>query len=240
MKTIKIATVAKSAALAVVAGALGVLALGVAGPANATSVTMYGDPVAAAQTWQLQQYDDCVLMASADVVGQLTGELPSEEAIIAQAHSTRSVVHPGPIYTKPTGNEDPNSGGTSMEDVPTLLAQYKVSAVLIDNDDASAKGMTAGMAGLQRALGSSRKVIVSVNGDLIWQQPVEEKDKNGNPVSDHAVVVTGVDTANRVVHLNDSGTSDGRDEQIPMELFVRAWDTSNDLMVVTTQTSNRI
>jgi hypothetical protein len=236
MKTIKIATVAKSAALAVVAGAV---ALGVAGPANATSVTMYGDPVAAARTWQPQQYDDCVLMASADVVGQLTGELPSEEAIIAKAHSTPSVAHAGPIYTKPTGHEDPNSGGTSMDDVPILLARYKVSAVLIDNDDASAKGMTAGMAGLQRALGSGHKVIVSVNGELIWQQPVEEKDKNGNPVSDHAVVVTGVDTANHIVHLNDSGMSEGRDEQIPMELFVRAWDTSNDLMVVTTQIGNR-
>ncbi|OBG22814.1 hypothetical protein [Mycobacterium sp. 852002-51057_SCH5723018] len=240
MKTINVATVAKSAALAVVAGALGAVALGVAGPANATSVTMYGDPVAAAQTWQPQQYDDCVLMASADVVGQLTGELPSEEAVIAKAHTTPSVAHPGPIYTKPTGHEDPNSGGTSMEDVPTLLARYEVSAVLIDNDDASAKGMTAGMAGLERALGGGHKVIVSVNGELIWQQPVEAKDQNGNPVSDHAVVVTGVDTANHIVHLNDSGTSEGRDEQIPMGLFVRAWDTSNDLMVVTRQAGNRI
>jgi hypothetical protein len=224
MKTIKIAAGA----------ALAAIALAVATPANATSVTMYGDPVAAAQYWQPQQYDDCVLMASADVIGQLTGEAPSEEAIIEKAHSTRSVTHPGPIYTKPTGNEDPNSGGTSMEDVPTLLNQYKVSAVLVDNDDASAKGIPSGMPGLQQALGAGRKVIVSLNGELIWHQPVEEKDKNGNPVSDHAVVVTGVDTANHVVHLNDSGTSEGRDEQIPLELFVRAWDTSNDLMVVTT------
>jgi hypothetical protein len=230
MKTITIATVAKSAVLAVVSGAV---ALGVAAPANATSVTMYGDPVAAARYWQPQQYDDCVLMASADVIGQLTGDLPSEEAIIAKAHATPSVAHAGPIYTKPTGNEDPNSGGTNMEDVPKLLAQYKVSAVLIDNDDASARGRTTGMAGLQQALGAGHKVIVSVNGEMIWHQPVEEKDKNGNPVSDHAVVVTGVDTANRIVHLNDSGTDEGRDEQIPMELFARAWDTSNDLMVVT-------
>ena len=77
-------------------------------------------------------------------------------------------------------------------------------------------------------------MIVSVNGELIWHQPVETKDDNGNPGSDHAVVVTGVDTANNVVHLNDSGTPNGRDEQIPMALFVQAWDASNELMVVTT------
>jgi hypothetical protein len=59
-----------------------------------------------------------------------------------------------------------------------------------------------------------------------------------NPVSDHAVVVTGVDTANGVVHLNDSGTPDGRDEQIPMALFAKAWATSHNFMVITTGTGN--
>lgn len=46
-------------------------------------------------------------------------------------------------------------------------------------------------------------------------------------------VVTGVDATHGIVHLNDSGTSDGRDEQIPLQLFVQSWETSNELMVVT-------
>lgn len=58
-------------------------------------------------------------------------------------------------------------------------------------------------------------------------------DKNGNPLSDHAVVVTGADATNGIVHLNDSGTSDGRDEQIALQLFVQSWETSNELMAVT-------
>ncbi len=195
---------------------------------------MYGDPIAAAKYWQPQQYDDCVLMASADVIGEVTGVAPSEDAIIAKAQSTPSTDHPGSIYTKPVNTKDPNSGmGTSMSDVPTLLAQYKVKAVLTDKNDATETGIPAGMAGLKQALASGRKVIVSVNAELIWHEPVDAKDENGNPVSDHAVVVTGVDTANRVVHLNDSGSSEGRDAQIPMGLFIRAWDTSDDLMVVT-------
>jgi hypothetical protein len=49
----------------------------------------------------------------------------------------------------------------------------------------------------------------------------------------HAVVVTGVDTGANVVHLNDSGTPDGRDEQIPLATFTRAWATSNDPLIVT-------
>ena len=63
MKTF--ATIAKTAALALAAGAL---TLGLAVPAEAASGTMYGDPAAAAQWWRHQQYDDCVLMASADVI----------------------------------------------------------------------------------------------------------------------------------------------------------------------------
>jgi hypothetical protein len=34
------------------------------------SEPMYGDPAAAAKYWRYQKYDDCVLMSSADVVGQ--------------------------------------------------------------------------------------------------------------------------------------------------------------------------
>ena len=87
MKTVKIV------ALAAVAGAI---ALAAAGPANAISEKMYGDPAAAAQYWRYQQYsDDCVLMSSADVVGELTGALPPEEAIIDMAHSTPSSQAPG-------------------------------------------------------------------------------------------------------------------------------------------------
>ncbi len=51
--------------------------------------------------------------------------------------------------------------------------------------------------------------------------------------------MTGVDTAGGVVHLNDSGNPDGRDEQIPMALFVKSWATSHNFMVFTTGTGAR-
>ncbi|BBY25142.1 hypothetical protein [Mycobacterium stomatepiae] len=230
MKT-TFATFAKTATFAVVASAI---ALGLATPAGAAAGTMYGDPTAAADYWQYQKYDDCVLMASADVIGQITGKQPSEQAIIRRAQLTPSVVHPGSIYTTPANTKNPNSGmGTSFADVPQLLKLYKIDATITNKGHAAKDGIAGGIEGLEEQLAEDHKVIVSVNGELIWGQPVENKDDDGNPRGDHAVVVTGIDTANNVVHLNDSGNKDGRDEQIPMALFMKAWEASKELMVFT-------
>ena len=90
MRTFKIATIVKTAAATVVAAGV---VLGLAGPAQATSGTTYGDPVAAAKYWRYQQYyDDCVIVSTADVVGEVTGVEPSEEDIIDMAQSTPSAV----------------------------------------------------------------------------------------------------------------------------------------------------
>ena len=177
MKTI--ATIAKTATFAIAAGAV---ALGLAGPVGAASGTMYGDPAAAAKWWRHQKYDDCVLMASADVIGQVTGKEPSEAAIITKAQSIPSVVHPGTIYTKPANTKNPNSGmGTSFADVPALLAEYKIGAVVTNKKHAAKDGLVAGMEGIEQQLGAGHQVIVSVNAELIWHWPVETKDDDGNP-----------------------------------------------------------
>ncbi|CPR08591.1 Papain-like cysteine protease AvrRpt2 [Mycobacterium bohemicum DSM 44277] len=219
MSRVKIAAIAWAAAIAA-----GVVP-GLAGPAWAMPGSMYGDPVAAAKYWHYQQYwDDCVIMSSADVVGEVTGVEPSEEDIIDMAQSTPSSQGPGPIYTRPADPTDPNSGeGAWFRDIPTLLARYNVGAVIMDgNIDA-----------LERQLGASHKVVVSVNGEILWHKPVEDRDRHGKPAHNHSVVVTGVDTANQVVHVNDSGSESGRDEQVRMALFMRAWDAGNELMAVT-------
>jgi hypothetical protein len=233
MKTLKIANIAKAATLAAVASAL---TLGLAGPADAAAGTItYGDPAAAAQWWRYQSYDDCAIMATADVVGQVTHHEPTEEAIIKVASTTPSKLHPGSIYIKPVDTKHPNSAmGTMSSDIPTLLAAYKIHSVISDKDNAAETGVPAGIEGLKKLLGSGRKVIVSLNGEMIWNEPVTSKDAKGNPRSDHAVVVTGIDPVKGIVHLNDSGTKTGRDEKIPLEVFLKSWDTSNQRVVVTT------
>jgi hypothetical protein len=234
MKTVKLANVAKTAVLAAVAAAL---ALGLSSPADAAAGTMYGDPAAAAKWWRHQQYDDCAIMSSADVIGQMTGKEPSERSIIKKAQSTPSPNHPGSIYIKPADLKNPNSGhGTAWPDVLTLLKQYGVDAEISNKDHPPKTDIPVGIEGVEQLLAGGHAVIVGVNAEMIWGKPVMSKDDQGNPVSDHAVVLTGIDTANNVVHLNDSGDPKGRDEQIPLELFMKSWDTSGELVIVTTGT----
>jgi len=230
MITYKMAKIARLAILVLVASAV---ALGLSSPADAASGTTYGDPTTAAQWWRLQQYDDCAIMSSADVVGQVTGKEPSEQAIIKKAQSTPSTVHSGSIYIKPVDKKSEGMG-TMMWDLPTLLARYNVNAVASNKEYSAKTGVPVGIEGLEQLLSGGHKIIVSVNAEMIWHQPIESKDEHGNPVSDHAVVVTGIDTVNNVVHLNDSGIKTGRDEQISIQLFVESWDTSGERLVVTT------
>ena len=221
MRTVSL-TIAKTAAAAVFAGAV---LLGLAGPAGATTGAMYGDPAAAVKYWRHQQYyDDCVLMSGADVVGEVTGREPSEEDIIDMAQSTPSSQGAYPIYTRPADPTDRNSGeGSWFRDIPALLARYNVGAVIVDGD----------VEGIEQALAAGRKVVASVNAEIIWRQPVEDWDSHGNPMHNHSVVVTGIDSGSETVHLNDSGSRQGADEQIPLAVFVQAWDASHRLMAVT-------
>jgi hypothetical protein len=243
MATTRIASATRTAGTAVLAGAaaLGLamsLAVGTAqaapGAPNPPSGegTLYGDPQAASKYWREQSYDDdCVEMAVADVVGQLTGHQPSEHEIVKVAQTTPSAVHDGPIYTKPKKRH--HGEGTSFADEPTLLAHYGLHGVYTDKETAGKAHTPTGMQALEQDLAGGHKVIAAVNAELIWGDPVADKDSDGQPESNHAVVVTGVDTARGIVHLNDSGLEDGRDEQISIDIFVKSWDSGDDQMTVT-------
>jgi hypothetical protein len=245
-----ISTGIKTARTAVLAAAIALgLALGLAlGPAIGTAKaapyqpnpprgtgTLYGDPTVAARFWRYQEYDDdCVPMAVADVVGQLTGDQPSEQAIVALAESTPSTVHQGPIYTRPgkhKGGEGP--AGTSFADEPALLAHYGIHAVNSYPDDGPKGAAPTPMDVLEQALAKGRKVIVGVNAELIWGRPVKDKTSSGRPKANHAVVVTGIDSATGVVHLNDSGSTRGGDEEVAIDIFVQSWTSSGDQMTAT-------
>ncbi|OBA81010.1 hypothetical protein A9W99_15505 [Mycobacterium sp. 1164966.3] len=176
---------------------------------------MYGDPGAAAPYWRYQHQEDCGLMAVADVVGQLTGREPSQVGIELRGVFTKSEVHHGSIY---------RFDGTSPEDLVVLLGKYGIQSDLTTGNT---------MEGLEQDLAGGHKVIAAVNAETIWNYPA---GKGQRTQVDHAVVVTGVDTRTGIVHLNDSGTPTGRDEQIPMATFTQAWSTGNNLLIVTRQT----
>jgi len=184
---IGIATAARTAGAAVLVGATALgLTMGTAHAAPGApdppsgEGTLYGDPAAAAPFWRYQQYDDdCVPMAVAGVVGELTGHQPSEPAVIKVAQTTPSTVHSGPIYTKPKKRK-PGSG-TSFEDEPALLAHYGIHGVDTDKESAAKSGVPTGMTALEQDLAKGRRVIVALNAELIWREPVEDKTQTANP-----------------------------------------------------------
>ncbi len=172
---------------------------------------MYGNPYAAASYWRYQYGDDCGLMAVADVVGQLTGREPTQIGIELRGVFTKSEAHRGGIYS---------FDGTSPEDLVVLLQKYGVQSQLTTGNTMDA---------LKQDLAGGRKVIAAVNAETIWRYPPGQGQRTQ---ADHAVVVTGGDTRADIVHLNDSGTPNGRDEQILMATFTQAWATGNDLLIV--------
>ncbi len=179
------------------------------GAAVGSAVGMYGEPAVAARYWREQSTSDCGEMAVADVVGEITGRQPSEQEVVSLAESTSSAAGPGPIWK--------GRGFTDIRDLPILLSHYGIASDNIQTD----------IDGLEHKLGAGHRVIAIVNAEVIWNRP--GKRDFGN----HFVVVTGIDTGSEVVHLNDSATRTGRDEQVSLETFERAWVPNYHSAIVT-------
>jgi hypothetical protein len=178
---------------------------------------MYGDPQAAAPYWRYQHQQDCGLMAVADVIGQLNGREPSQIGMELRGIFTRSESHRGDVY---------HFDGTSPQDMVLLLQKHGIQSDLTTGNS---------MGTLEQDLAGGHKVIAALNAETIWNYPAGDGDRT---TPDHAVVVTGVDTGTNTVHLNDSGTPDGRNEQISLATFSQAWRASDDLLIVTQETGS--
>lgn len=205
-------------AFAVLAGPPSV-GLTLAAPA-AAEPGMFGDPAKASQYWARQSYgNNCALMSVAGVVGQITGHMPDEEEVIEVAKNTPSVKGDGKtVYADESGD------GVVTRDLPPLLAHYGIHSTISNEVDAQS-GLTA----LEHVLGAHHAVMIGVHAQTIWDGVPPGADN-------HELVVTGIDTANHVAHVNDSGTDDGRDLQVPMDRFLSAWSADEYEMTVTQET----
>ena len=83
-----------------------------------------------------------------------------------------------------------------------------------------------GLPALERYPGDDRRVIAWVNSAIIWNTGDQRS------TADHFLLVTGIDTDNDVVHLNDPG-ADHADERISVATFTSAWRTGEESIVVT-------
>jgi hypothetical protein len=224
----RIASAVRTALVGAVIGISGVsLVSACSGVATATA-GVYGDPVAAAKYWRQQSLEDnCGLVSVADVVGEITGNEPTEQQMVRLAQNTPSGTNPGPIYAP---SSDPShagdDGGVEMADLVVLLNHYGIKSVMIWATHPEQTGMPA----LQQYLGADRKVIAWVNSAVIWDTSDQRKS------ADHYLVVTGIDTNKEIVHLNDPG-ADYADEKVSIKTFTKAWDTGEESIVVTNAAS---
>jgi hypothetical protein len=193
-----------------------------ASPAAANGVL--GNPVAAAKYWRAQSLEDnCGLMSVADVVGEITGNQPTEEQMITLAENTPSGTNPGPIYAPRNDPSHTNgNGGTEAADLVVLLDHFGVKSLMTY----SAHPEQTGMPALQQYLTDNRKVIAWVNSAVVWNT-ADQRTK-----ADHFLVVTGIDTGKQIIDLNDPG-ADHSDEQVPIAAFMTAWQTGEETIVVT-------
>jgi hypothetical protein len=190
----------------------------------AIAVGIYGDPVAAAKYWRAQSLEDnCGLMSVADVIGEITGKEPTEQQMITLAQNTPSGTNPGPIYASSVDPSHANgNGGVEMADLVVLLDHYGIKSAMYW----TAHPETTGMPALQQYLRDGRKAIAWVNSAVIWNT-TDQRTK-----ADHYLVVTGIDTNKKIIHLNDPG-ADHPDEQVSITTFTTAWRMGEESIVVT-------
>lgn len=119
--------------------------------------------------------------------------------------------------------------GTNFHDLPRLLDHYGMQSTITDEDDLPTGRTNFDV--LAEALDGGHKVLVALNAETIWDIDGDRSH------SDHILVVTGLDTDANVVHLNDSGTEDGCDEQVSRDTFDAAWGAAYHSILVTTQTA---
>ncbi|WBP93188.1 hypothetical protein O6072_18495 [Mycolicibacterium neoaurum] len=201
------------------------------GPPSAGDVE-YGNYLQNYQYWRYQgQTGTCALMSTAAVIAQLTANgMPVDmDALAAEVQQLAETLPSGikvgePIYTE-------GKGGTFSSDVITLLNRFGINAdytTYLKNEGSLAlDNMTA-------ALEQGQSVIVSVNNKLIydaWNTQYfgagREWYRGTTDQPNHAVTVLSVNMTKGVVYINDSAPRQGQGLAVPLDQFMKAWETGN-------------
>ena len=189
--------------------------------APAVFTGLYGDPTTNQQYWRAQSSQNCVLMSTAMVIGQLTGETPTEEDIVAEAVATDSVANPGQKMYQGLQSQD----GVDVKDALKMLENHGITATLTEYD--KSEGNLA-LRAVAFALDEKKAVSVGLHGGTIWAAVENEPLPAGVSAADHQVVVTGIDFDERFVYLNDSGFAEqGKNLKVPLDAFMKAWQTDS-------------
>ncbi len=199
---------------------------------------VYGNPAKYATYWKRQRGNTCVLMSTAQVIGQLTGKMPDPTEIIVEASTTQSATYTrGRFYSQlfrkwvdRSGNiYDPlNDEYVFYTDAMNLLTKHGITSTATYYT--SGQGDRA-LQDMVTSLSQGQSVIVSIHGRVTasivggWTRP------GGFIQGNHAVTVLGVDVTNKVVYINDTALAQGQGMALSYEDFLAAWKPSRFMMV---------
>jgi hypothetical protein len=160
---------------------------------------LVGDPAGDAEHWFTQAANGyCVPSSIAQIVSEYTGAHHADEsAFVARANALN-------LFT--IGPDGAPSMG--IDGAHALLEDAGVPASI---------EIGIGVDTLVGYLAEGRRVMLAVDSDEIWYG-VEDQD-----AVDHAVVLTGIDTARGVAILSDPGTPDGNMMEVPLDVLADAW-----------------
>ncbi|WNG80537.1 hypothetical protein C6A86_020255 [Mycobacterium sp. ITM-2016-00316] len=196
----------------------------------------YGNYATNKPYWIFQgDASSCAIMASAGIIGQLTGVMPTQQAILEQAWSTPSDIFNGQAIFEGDGDEPGKHYGTNTVDVLKLLNLNGVDAdmtsFLRSQRQLALDTMTASLADRQG-------VLVSLKADIVWKayentffHPERYRPPGSTMSSDHMVIVLSVNTSKNVVYINDSAWANGQGLPVPLDKFLDAWQTSSYTLV---------
>lgn len=196
----------------------------------------YGSYAANKPFWIHQgNAQSCSIMASAGLIGQLTGVMPTKQEILEQAWSTPSDIYAGQSIFEGDGDVPGKHWGTSTVDVLKLLNLNGLDA---DVTTFLKSQRQLALDTLNASLADKQGVIVSVNADMVWKahentffHPERYTPPNSTMRSDHMVIVLSVNTSKNVVYINDSAWETGQGLPVPLDKFLDAWQTGGHTMI---------
>ncbi|QEN15114.1 hypothetical protein ACRDU6_22650 [Mycolicibacterium sp. ELW1] len=204
-----------------------------------TGTGQYGTPDANAKWYQDQQVDNsCVLVADAGIIGQLTGNVLTEQYMITLAKNTTSVSNPPRKMYLGTQAETKFAGLTITDGV-ALLKQFGIDGTYTTYKTAPRGGQSRkeaaevkaadgnrALTALSAALAEGKAVMVDVDADSIVKAANGQVSDTIATETNHMVVVTGVDIKAGLVYLNDGNLSKGS-VGIPIKAFMDSWGADN-------------
>lgn len=157
----------------------------------------------AAPYWGLQHYQDCAPMAAAAIIGAETHRTLNEATITSIALEFG--------YT--------NDGGTPMQAIPQLFAEYGLTATV-------EAGLNVEQ--LEDILRHGHRIMLVLNGHTLWTAAGVADAGTDVTTANHAVVLDEI--KGDTVHITDSGTMP--DEQVTVPELVSAWAPEGAWVVV--------